>query len=76
MTKKIRLVKYDIACMPETIETTFHISSAYALLSNATFACFGEIKGMKGHSYCQDIKTGIPIVLHTDNLIDLTEDEL
>lgn len=73
MTKKVRLVKYDIACMPETV------SGTYTLLSNlqcATFACFGEIKGMKGHSYCQDIKTGIPIVLHTDNLIDLTEDEL
>ena len=69
---KVRLVKYNLEDLPECT----HIADAYSYLRNTTFACFGEIKDMKGHSYCQDIKTGIPIILHTDSLIDLTEDEL
>jgi hypothetical protein len=46
------------------------------LFKGCVFACFGEVKGMKGHSYCQDIKTGLPTILDTDNLLELTEEEL
>lgn len=40
------------------------------------FMCFGEVDGMKGHSFLQCMKTGKPFILHTDQLIPLTEDEL
>jgi hypothetical protein len=40
------------------------------------FMYFGEVDKMKGHSFLQCMKTGKPFILHTDELLPLTEDEL
>lgn len=67
----IKLVKYDYNSLPEEWK-----KDNPNLFEGVVFACFGEIKTMNGHSYCQNIKTGIPVIIHTDNLIELTEEEL
>lgn len=67
----IKLVKYDYNSLPEEWK-----KDNPNPFEGFVFACFGEIKGMIGHSYCQDIKTGLPVILHTDNLLELTEEKL
>jgi len=67
----IALVKYNYDSMPEKWKEQNknpHQRQVFALL--------GEIQGMEGHSYVQDIHTGKSYILHTDNLIPLTENEL
>jgi hypothetical protein len=68
---KIKLVKYDYESLPENWRRNNPNP-----FKDQIFALIGEIENMPGHSYLQNIKTGIPIILHTDNLIELNEDEL
>jgi hypothetical protein len=68
---KVKLVKWDYDSFPKEWK-----EQNPNPLKGIVFACLGEIEGMKGHSYCQDTKTGKPFVLDTDNLIELTEEEL
>lgn len=65
--KALTLVKYHISDVPENCQNLF---------VGMTFIYFGEVTNMAGHSVCQDIKTGKPYILHTENLVELTEDEL
>jgi len=44
--------------------------------SNVIFIFLGEIPNMKGHCYVQDINTGKGCILDTDNLVELSEDEI
>jgi hypothetical protein len=68
---KIKLVKYDY----DSFDDNWKKNNPNPF-EGAVFACFGEVEGMDGHSYCQNIETGIPAILHTENLIELTEEEL
>jgi hypothetical protein len=68
---EIKLVKWNYDSFPEGWK-----KQNPNLFHGCVFACFGEVKGMKGHSYCQDIKTGLPTILDSDNLLELTEEEL
>lgn len=67
----VKLVKYNYDSFPE--EWKKENSNSF---EGIVFACLGEVENMKGHSYCTDIKTGFPYVLDTDNLLELTEEEL
>jgi hypothetical protein len=69
--KKIKLVKYDYSNMSETWR-----DSNQNIFENQVFALLGEVNGMPGHVYLQNIETGAPIILDADSLIELTEDEL
>jgi len=69
--KKIKLVKYDYKSMPKE----WRVDNPNPF-EGQVFALIGEVKGMPGHSYLQNIETGVPIILDTDNLIELNEDEL
>ena len=39
--------------------------------NNVVFAYLGEVEGMGGHGYFQDIGTGKPYILDIDNMKDL-----
>lgn len=67
----IKLVKYNYDSFPE--EWRKQNPNPF---EGVVFACFGEIEGVEGHSYCQNIETGMPTILDTDSLIELTEEEL
>jgi hypothetical protein len=67
----ITLVKYDYDSMPEKWKE--QNKNPY---QRQVFALLGEIQGMPGHSYVQDVYTGKSYILHTDNLTPLTEEEL
>jgi hypothetical protein len=69
--KEIKLVKYDYDSFPTEWKENVHNP-----FEGQVFALIGEVKGMPGHSYLQNIETGLPIILDTDNLIELNEDEL
>jgi len=69
--KKIKLVKYDYDSFPIEWKTNNHNP-----FEGQVFALIGEVDQMPGHSYLQNIETGLPIILDTDNLIELNEDEL
>ena len=68
---KIKLVKYNYESLPALWRKNNNNP-----FQDQIFAFIGEVEGMPGHSYLQNIKTGIPIILDNDNLIELTEDEL
>jgi hypothetical protein len=69
--KFLTLVKYDYDSFSDEWKKTNR-----NIFYGMAFVYFGEIPQMPGHSYLQDIKTGKPYVLHTENLIPLTEDEV
>jgi hypothetical protein len=66
---EIKLVKY----YDESWQWLAHPSNPF---ENQVFALLGEVKGMPGHVYLQNIVTGVPIILDADNVVELTEDEL
>ena len=68
--RKLALVKYDYNSFPEDwkkIHTNTYL--------NNTFCYLGNIPNMLGHSYVQDIKTGMCYIFHTEDLKELTDDE-
>ena len=67
----LTLVKWNYDSLPE--EWRSKNPNPYG---DITFIYFGEVNGMKGHAYLQCIKTGKSFILHTDELLPLTEDEL
>lgn len=69
--KKLTLVKYDYDKFPE--EWKKENPNPF---KDMTFMYIGEIENMKGHAYLQCMKTGKPIILHIENIIPLTDDEL
>jgi hypothetical protein len=40
------------------------------------FCYLGDIPNMQGHSYVQDINTGLGYIFHPSSLIELTEEEV
>jgi len=64
--KPLTLVKWGYESLPGW-------SNPY---KDMTFIYFGEVTGMEGHSFVQCMETGKPFILHTDELLPLTEDEL
>lgn len=69
--KKLTLVKWDYDGLP--VQWRDKNPNPY---KDVVFMHFGEVNGMKGHSFLQCMETGKPFILHTDQLISLTEDEL
>lgn len=69
--KPLTLVKWDYDSFPK--EWKDRNPNKY---SGRTFMYFGEINGMPGHSFLQEMKTGKPYVLHTEELIPLEDEEL
>ena len=69
--KPLTLVKWDYENLPENWRK--ENPNPY---DGMTFMYFGEVNEMEGHSFLQCMKTGKPFILHTDELIPLTEDEL
>lgn len=69
--KPLTLVKWDYESLPENWRK--ENPNPY---DGMTFMYFGEVNEMEGHSFLQCMKTGKPFILHTDELIPLTEDEL
>jgi hypothetical protein len=67
----IKLVKYNYDAFPEKWK-----KDNPNPFRGVTFALLGSVKNMRGHSYVQDIKTGKGCILDTDNLIELSPDEL
>jgi hypothetical protein len=71
MMKPLTLVKWDYDSLPaEWRKTNANIHEG------KVFVYFGELPQIPGHSYLQEIKTGKPHVLHTEELIPLTDEEL
>ena len=69
--ESLSLVKWDYDSLPEEWKTANPNK-----FEGKHFACFGEITKMSGHSLCLEMETGKPYVLHTNELIELTEEEL
>jgi len=69
--KPLTLVKWDYESLPENWRKDN--PNPY---KDMTFIYFGEVNGMEGHSFLQCMKTGKPFILHTDELLPLSEDEL
>lgn len=69
--KPLTLVKWDYESLPENWRK--ENPNPY---EGMTFMYFGEVNEMEGHSFLQCMKTGKPFILHTDELLPLTEDEL
>ena len=69
--KPLTLVKWNYESLPK--EWRKDNPNPY---EGMTFIYFGEVDKMEGHSFLQCMKTGKPFILHTDELIPLTEDEL
>lgn len=69
--KPLTLVKWDYESLPENWRK--QNPNPY---EGMTFMYFGEIDKMEGHSFLQCMKTGKPFILHTDELLPLTEDEI
>jgi hypothetical protein len=69
--KEIKLVKYDYDSFPTEWKENVHNP-----FEGQVFALLGEVKGMPGHVYLQNIETGAPIILDADSIVELTEDEL
>jgi hypothetical protein len=69
--KALTLVKWDYESFPE--EWKKENPNPY---ENMTFIWFGEIHNMKGHSFLQCLETGKPFILHTDELLPLSEEEI
>ena len=69
--RKRCLCKYNYTNYPESCK-----SGDWDKYKGMTFFNHGKVAGMKGHSFVQNIDTGICYVLSTDSLIELTEDEL
>jgi hypothetical protein len=69
--KPLTLVKWDYESLPENWRK--ENPNPY---EGMTFMYFGEVDKMEGHSFLQCRKTGKPFILHTDELLPLTEDEL
>ena len=68
---KYKLVKFDFAELPER----YHKDYPFSVYD--TFVMFGEVEGMVGHCVVANTKTGqVHINYHTDNFVELTEDEL
>ena len=69
--KKRSIVVYDYESLPQ------HWKDLNKnLFKDTVFMYLGEVSNMKGHAYLQNIKTGIPTILHIGNLRVLTEEEL
>jgi hypothetical protein len=69
--KTLTLVKWNYDSLPE--QWRDKNPNPY---EGMIFMYFGEVNGMKAHSFLQCIKTGKPFILHTDKLLPLTEGEL
>jgi hypothetical protein len=69
--KPLTLVKWDYESLPENWRK--ENPNPY---EGMTFMYFGEVDKMEGHSFLQCMTTGKPFILHTDELLPLTEDEL
>ena len=67
----LTLVKWDYDSLPKEWRDTN--LNPY---KDVVFMYFGEVNQMDGHSFVQCMETGKPFILHTDQLIPLTEDEL
>jgi hypothetical protein len=68
--KTLTLVKWDYDGLPE--QWRDKNPNPY---KDMVFMYFGEVDGMKGHSFLQCMKTGKPFILHTEQLMSLTENE-
>ena len=68
---KYPLVKFDFETMPKQHH------EFYEVFRGKTLLLLGEIKQMQGHCILIDIKSGeIHSCYHTDNFIELTEEEV
>jgi hypothetical protein len=68
---QLTIVKWDYDSRPE--EWKKGNPNPYEGL---TFMYIGEINKMQGHSFTLEMKSGKPYVLHTEELLPLTEEEL
>jgi hypothetical protein len=68
---KITLVKYNYDSLPT--EWKKENPNKY---EGITFAFLGEVKGLEGHGYYQDVDSGKSYMLHLDSMVELTEEEL
>jgi hypothetical protein len=68
---KLKLVRFDFSDLPKK----YH--SEYPFSKHQTFVMLGEIDQMDGHCVVADIKTGqIYSCYHTENFVELSEDEV
>ena len=68
---KYKLVKFDFSDLPEN----YH--KEYPFSKYDVFVMLGEVHGMDGHCVIINTKTGQAHVnYHTENFIELTEEEL
>lgn len=65
--QKPTLVKYNYNALPE--EWRNNNPNIY---EGIVFMNLGEVEGMEGHSYLQNIEDGRPYILDTDNLIEVS----
>lgn len=69
--EKLTLVKYNYESFPK--EWKNRIPNKF---EGMDFVFLGEIKNMEGHGYYQHIESGKPYILHIENMVELTEDDL
>ena len=62
--KKLSIVKYNY----KSLDKKWRKNNPKPFKGMA-FIYFGEIPNMEGHVYCQDVKTGKPYILHSENII-------
>ena len=68
---KLKLVRFDFSDLPEK----YH--NEYPFSKHQKFVMLGEIDQMDGHCVVADIKTGhVYSCYHTENFVELTEDEI
>ena len=68
---KLKLYKFDTTNLPEK----YH--NLYPFTNGEVVAMLGEIEGMDGHCIIASKKTGlIHVGYHTDNFVEISEDEL
>ncbi len=69
--RQYSLVKFDYDSMP----VEYHKS--YPFIKDQSYVFFGDIPNMPGHCVVVNAKTGqVHSCYHTDNFIELTEDEV
>ena len=71
MIKPMTLVKWNYDALP--LEWKKNNSNPY---KDMAFIYLSEVTNMKDHAYCQCIETGKPYFLHSDELVEITQDEM
>lgn len=69
--KHCTLVKYDYDKFPSDWK-----EENPNIYEGMSFLYLGEVPNMKGHSYVLSMDSGIPLIFHTENLIEISDDEV